>query len=262
MIELISSLQNPRVRFLKRLLTDRSARYEAGQYLAEGEHMVTEALRENRAAALYVREDCLEKYSRLTAGFTGSVTALSARVYDAVADTVTPQGITALCPMPGCASLPDLGDSLVILNRVQDPGNVGTILRTMDASGFTGLIIDSGTCDPYSPKTLRATMGAVFRIPVLLSPDLPAVLDSLAADGYDLLAGELHGEDLFRRRPVRKKAAVMIGNEGAGLDEIILRKATLRLKIPMPGKAESLNAGVAGAIMMYDILRERALKDR
>ncbi|MBR2053649.1 MAG: RNA methyltransferase, partial [Clostridia bacterium] len=150
-----------------------------------------------------------------------------------------------------------LGHRIVCLNGVQDPGNVGTILRTMDAAGFTGLLIDGNTADPYSPKVLRATMGSIFRIPVFQTKQLSQTLDVLRQKDFEILAGDLMGKPFFNKRERKENTCIIIGNEGAGISPEIKEKATLRLKIPMMGGAESLNAAVAAAIMMYDDVRAR-----
>ena len=142
---------------------------------------------------------------------------------------------------------------MLALEAVQDPANVGGVLRGMDAANFTGLMIDDACADPYSPKALRASMGAAFRLPVCRVPSLAQGLRDLA--GYLILAGSLDGQPFFERpRPV-EKVCLVIGNEGAGLSEEALRASTLRLRLPMHGRAESLNAAVAASIMMYDFVR-------
>ena len=257
---IITSLQNPLIKNWRALNKSRSQRVAQGVFLAEGEHMAMEALQEKKARALLIEADARDHYAHLLNGAQHQgieIHVLANHVMAAVCDAKTPQGVVALCPYP-TASLPENpGDLLVALDGVQDPGNVGTIIRTMDAAGFHGLLMDDQCADPYSPKTLRASMGGVFRIPAWRCQNLPETLQSLAENGYDILAGDLHGEDLFNRRKAKKKACIIIGNEGAGISQAVRDTATLRLKIPMVGGAESLNAGVAGAIMMYDLLRER-----
>lgn len=257
---IITSLQNPLIKSWRALNKSRSQRLSQGLFLAEGEHMAQEALQEKKARALLIDADARVRYAPLLERAEGQgvqLYVLAAHVMAAVCDAKTPQGVAALCPYPNQALPEAPGELLVALDGVQDPGNVGTILRTMDAAGFHGLLLSGACADPYSPKALRASMGGVFRVPAYLCADLPAALSALARDGYDILAGDLRGEELFRRRRAKKKACIIIGNEGAGISPEVLDTATLRLKIPMAGGAESLNAAVAGAIMMYDLLRER-----
>lgn len=150
-----------------------------------------------------------------------------------------------------------LGDRLVLLEAVQDPGNVGAILRTMDAAGFTGAILGPGCADPFSPKALRATMGSIFRVPTLQVADAARAAEALAREGYAVIAAALDGEDFFLRKPLAEKVCLIIGNEGAGITNQTLAAATHRYRLPMRGGAESLNAAAAAAIMIYDIAYRR-----
>ena len=258
MNEIITSLQNPQVKIWRGLNKSRAARVEAGLFLAEGEHMAGESLKENKARALLIDGGVREKFSALADSAKGvSVFYLASHVMAALCDAKTPQGIVAVCDYPKDAPETVTGDLLVALDGVQDPGNVGTILRTMDAAGYDCLLMDEKTADPYAPKALRATMGAAFRIPAVRCADLPKAWHHLAENGYDIAAGDLRGEPFFDRRRAKGRLCIVIGSEGQGISPAVLAEATLRLKIPMPGRAESLNAAVAGAVMMYDFLRER-----
>ncbi len=153
----------------------------------------------------------------------------------------------------GAISPSVLGEKLVLLEAVQDPGNVGTILRTMDAAGFHGAVLAPGCADPFSPKALRATMGSVFRVPTLQTESAPQAAATLRDEGYAVVAAELNGSDFFARGRLPGKLCLIIGNEGAGITRETLAMATHRYRLPMKGGAESLNAAVAAAIMIYDI---------
>ena len=266
MSAVITSLQNPQVKIWRGLNKSRAQRVEAGLFLAEGAHMAGEALKERKARALLMDESAREKYAALAAQATAQgllVYELAAHVFAALCDAKAPQGVIALCDYPRQAALPDApGRRLVALDGVQDPGNVGAILRTMDAAGFDCLLLDEKTADPYAPKALRATMGGAFRVPAVQVGDLPSALRALAEKGYDVVAGDLRGQDLFLRRPARDSICIVIGNEGQGISPAVLKEATLRLKIPMVGGAESLNAAAAAAVLMYDFLREQSAPRR
>lgn len=255
MNEVITSLQNPLVKKWRLLNRSRSERIEQGLFIAEGEHMTQEALNTHRANTILVAQSAQEKFSSLLQRIPCYV--LSDHVFAALCDAKTPQGILSLCPYPAAKDLSALGDRVICLNGVQDPGNVGTILRTMDAAAFTGLLVDEQTADAFSPKVLRSSMGSIFRIPVVQTKDLAADLNSLQANGYEIIAGDLQGEPFFAQRNRKERNCIIIGNEGAGIHPLIKEKATLRLKIPMMGGAESLNAAVAAAVMMYDDVRCR-----
>ena len=255
--EIITSLQNAQVKKWRSLNKSHSDRLVQGLFLAEGEHMAQEALQTGKANALIVTEKGKAKFASLLNTTDLAVHVLADHVFAALCDAKTPQGILAVCSLEEAHPLSSLGQRIVCLNGVQDPGNMGTILRTMDAAGFTGLLIDSKTCDPFSPKALRASMGSIFRIPVCRVEDLGCALDTLQKKEFEILAGDLSGKPFFEPRQRKANTCIIIGNEGAGIAPEIKEKATLRLKIPMMGGAESLNAAVAASIMMYDDVRYR-----
>ena len=259
MNDLITSLQNPQVKLWRGLNKSHAQRVESGLFLAEGEHMAGEAVKTQKAHALLISDSAREKYRALAETAKGaSVYFLADHVMAALCDTKTPQGVIAVCGYPKeDTALPENASLLVALDGVQDPGNVGTVIRTMDAAGYHCLLMDENTADPYSPKALRASMGGVFRIPAVRCADLAGQLHVLAQCGFDIIAGDLHGEPFYRRRKAKDRLCVVIGNEGQGVSPAVFAESTMRLKLPMAGGAESLNAAVAGAIMMYDLLRER-----
>ena len=240
MTERITSLQNPQVKLWRGLNKSRAQRVESGLFLAEGEHMAGEAVKAQKARALLIEDSAREKYRALADAAKGaSVYYLANHVMAVLCDAKTPQGVIAVCDIPKSALLPE------------------NVIRTMDAAGYHCLLMDEKTADPFSPKALRASMGGVFRIPVLRCADLPGQLRALTQEGYDIVAGDLHGEPFYQRRKAKDRLCVVIGNEGQGVSPAVFAESTLRLKLPMVGGAESLNAAVAGAIMMYDFLRER-----
>ena len=255
----ISSPHNPLAQGWKALTRSRKARMETRTFLAEGEHMAEEALRSGLVTALLCAEDAQERYQALIAEAQERelpVYLLSARVLEAVTDTKTPQGILALCRMPDTGSLSDL-PLIAALENVQDPGNVGTVLRTMDAIGNAGVLLSRECADVFAPKTLRATMGAVFRVPVWIAEDLRAALEALKKRDYRLMAGALDGTPFYERPADAEHTCLLIGNEGQGLTPETAALAQQKVRLPMPGQAESLNAAVACAVMAYDVLRRR-----
>jgi len=140
------------------------------------------------------------------------------------------------------------------LENVQDPGNVGTVLRTLDAAGFDGCVFTPGCADPYGPKTLRATMGSTFRVPMCTVPDAAGAARTLAENGYAVIGAALDGEPFYERGKLPDKLCVIIGNEGQGMTRETLANCTHRYRLPMRGGAESLNAAVAAAIFMYELM--------
>ncbi len=160
-----------------------------------------------------------------------------------------------LCAIPSM-SIDDAPARIVALDGVQDPGNVGTIWRTADAAGFSGLLLGPGCADPLSPKVQRAAMGSGFRVPYMLADDLPAALMALKARGWTALASDLNGADFYRRPDPGARFVLVIGNEARGISAATREAASALVKLPMRGGAESLNAAVAAGIMMYELMRE------
>ena len=247
----LQSAANPRVRQWRQLLLPKGRRAH-GLFLAEGAHLASEAVAAGAAVTLLVRAGQEADYGGLVRSAPETI-LVSPQVLSALTDSKTPQGVLAVCRLPVPGPLESAGPRLAALNRLQEPGNVGAILRTLDAAAFDGLLVDAGCADPFSPKALRASMGAVFRVPVYAVPALPAALDALS--GYDLVAGDLRGEPYFSHPPFGPRVCLLIGNEGAGLDADVLARADYRLRLPIPGGAESLNAAVAAGLMVYDVLR-------
>lgn len=248
----ITSTQNPKAAFWRSLKT-RAARQAAGLYLVEGAKMVGEALALGLADTLLVRLDSVSEYAALAEDAGCEAFALSPHILSAVCDTKTPQGIAAVVKLPAPPELGDMGPFVVVLDGVQDPGNVGTILRTADAAGFSGALLSEACADLYAPKTIRATMGSIFRMKALVTPDLPIALARLKEGGYSLLSGELGGNPFYGRPKRSGPLCLVIGSEGSGVSKAVSAICTHRLTLPMRGGAESLNAAVAAGIMMYDL---------
>ena len=252
-MQTITSMQNPKAAFWRGLKT-RSARQEAGLYIVEGAKMVGEALQAGLVQELLIHMDRLPEYQVLAGSAACQIYAVSAHILSAACDTKTPQGVAALVRLPGAPELCALGPRIVALDGVQDPGNVGTILRTADAAGFSGALLSQECADLYSPKCLRATMGSIFRLKALVAPSLPGALEELQHAGYSLLSGELNGTPFYERAGVKNRLCLVIGSEGDGVSRKVSALCTHRLALPMRGGAESLNAAVAAGIMMYDLM--------
>jgi len=171
----------------------------------------------------------------------------------ALADTEQPQGVILVCRQPDTPVRADRSGRYLVLDAVQDPGNVGTLIRSAVAFGLDGVLVLDGTADPWGPKAVRASTGLVFRIPVELV-EAGAALERLAEVGVPVLVADASG-DPVRTRP-RGGWALVVGNEGAGVRDVVARDASETLRVPMPGPAESLNAGVAAAILLYAMTSE------
>lgn len=249
-MEHITSLKNPKVTAWK-ALKDRKGRRESGLFLVEGRKMVEEALASAFPVdALLVDEARTAEFS-LPEGIPAF--AMPAHVLSAVCDTKTPQGIAAIVVQTEVALT---GRRFVALDGVQDPGNVGTIIRTADAAGFDGILLSPQCADVFSPKVLRATMGSIFRMGIHMADDLASLLTELRQQGASIVSSQLDGSPFYAHPPLGERFVLVIGNEGNGVSPQVQAAATHRLKLPMRGGAESLNAAVAAGIMMYELTRD------
>ena len=202
-----------------------------------------------------------EELDRLIAR-AGDVLMVGDSAFRFLADTVTPQGIGAVLEFPTMPSLSEVlrkATRLLILENLQDPGNLGTCIRTADAFGFDAVLCVSDCVDAYNPKVLRSTVGSMFHIPVLrIEENISTLLERVKGDGFAVYGAHPRGgakagdESLFTG-----KSAVIIGNEGAGLTEAAKRGSDCLVTIPMPGRAESLNAGIAASVLMYEVIRRK-----
>lgn len=251
-MEYITSLKNPRVQTWKSL-KDRKGRKETGCFLVEGRKMVEEAL-----ASAFPVEAVLADESRLNEFHLPEdvpLYALPAHVLAAVCDTKTPQGVAAVVRRQDNAAL---GKRIVVMDGVQDPGNVGTIIRTADAAGLDGVMLSAQCADAFSPKVLRATMGSIFRMGIQVTDALPEALTALKERGYSVISSQLDGAPFYDYVQGRDKGgafALVIGSEGNGVTPEVQQVATHTVRLPMRGGAESLNAAVAAGIMMYELMR-------
>ena len=249
-MEQITSIKNPRVQ-LWRSLKDRRARLETGLFLVEGFKSVRDALASSfEPSVLLATEEALPA---LTPPAGVPVALLPEHVLAAVCDTKTPQGVAAVMRMRAATVA---GPRLIALDGVQDPGNVGTILRTADAAGFSGVLLSRDCADPYAPKTLRATMGSVFHVPFEICEDLAGALAARRAEGFAVLSAELDGTPFARYRAGGRPLVLVIGSEGNGVSPAVRAVADEHLSLPMRGGAESLNAAVAAGILMYALMEE------
>ena len=248
----ITSVHNSVVQLL-RALQKPKARKENGVFVAESAKMVREAVELGLCRMLAIESGREEEYAALIekAEQAGCETLLfSSAVMQAASTAKTPQGILCTVAIPKPPKTLS-GRRIVALDGVQDPGNVGTA----DAAGFDGAILGEGCADLYGAKTLRATMGSVFRVPVMMTDDLPGTLEEMKKRGYAVAATELGGQDFYAHCP-RENAVLVIGSEGQGISQAVRSAATHHLALPMRGGAESLNAAVAAGIMIYEMARE------
>lgn len=251
----ITSAKNPTVRGL-RDLKDRRNREETGRILVEGEVMIREALSCGLRIFDLLADEKHEAFALEMEAHGARVFSVPRSILEAVCETRTPQGVCASFDRPGQLRFDDMPAVLVALDGVQDPGNVGTIWRTADAAGFQGILLGEGSADPLSPKVLRAAMGSGFRLPFAMNLNLPETLKALAGKGYCIIASDLKGVDFYGRPNPGKKLVLLIGNEARGISDEVRACSDMRVRLPMRGGAESLNAAIAAGIMMYDIMKE------
>lgn len=253
-MEHITSRSNALITRIRKLVAERKHRRREGVMVCEGPKMLGEALRWGAALDTVVWEAGKARAQDIPDGVRQ--VEVPGDLLAALAPTQTPQGVLFLCQLPERA-LPEKleGQRYLVLDGVQDPGNVGTIWRTCDAAAFDALLISESCPDPFSPKVLRASMGAAFRVPVL-RVNMPKALDELRQCGCAIVSSQLDGAPFFENLP-GGDAAIVIGNEARGVSEDVRALATHRLKLPMPGGAESLNAAVAAGIMIYACIAGR-----
>ena len=248
----ITGLQNPVVKAAAEL-KQKKYRQQQGLFLAEGLRTVEEAVRYGRVQSIFYTavEDAAAKNVKLI--------CVSEGVMKKIADTETPQGVLAVCEMPACSveELLATGKMLLVLDRVGDPGNIGTMLRTADAAGLGGLVLLKGSADIYAPKTVRASMGSLFHLPVIGGVSEAELISSARKAGYELLVTCLDGADNLYKADLRGRLAFVMGNEANGVTESLLAAADKRVFIPMQGRAESLNVAMAAGVVMFEALRQR-----
>lgn len=260
-LQTLTSVKNPQVHAARQLAT-RKGRQAQDAFLCEGEHMVQEALGACSQAVqcLFVQENRAPAYAGLLAlaaeasGDVPTLYSVPEHVMAHLTQVKTPQGIAAVVKAPPLASLASLEGRLLLLEDVQDPGNVGTMIRTLDAAGFSGCILAGDCADPFSPKALRASMGSIFRVALAREAQAGDCLRALGKRGYVRIAAALEGDPFYRRQASPAQLVLMIGNEGAGLSRAALQEVDFCYALPMAGGAESLNAAIAAAIMMYDLV--------
>lgn len=260
---MITSKANPKIKQVMQWQTKAKERKSAGVFLVEGFKMYEEAP-EGNIREVYVSEGAVEKAKRQPAVWdklsrTG-YEVVAEEIFCRMSDTQTPQGILCVVRRPEY-SLDQLlrvdKPLLIVLENLQDPGNLGTILRTGEGAGITGIIMNQGTVDVYNPKTIRATMGSVYRVPFVYEDDLRETVKSLRDKGVRSYAAHLAGEKSYDELSYQEGTAFLIGNEGNGLSEGLSALADGFLRIPMKGRVESLNASVAAALLMYEAFRQR-----
>jgi TrmH family RNA methyltransferase len=258
-LEVIESRDNSLIKEVKKL-KEKKHRIEKEQFLIEGFRFVEEALKSSfEVPYIFLSEEAENRYEdfklqeKLQPGT--KVYLVKESVLKQLSSTETPQGIAAVVKNKAVA-IENKQGFYVLVDRLQDPGNMGTIIRSAHASGAIGIIMTKGTVDPYNEKTLRSTMGSIFNIQIIEDFDLSKTRE-LKNKGFKLVVSSLEDSQDFFTVDLRGKVIIAVGNEGSGISDEIYSLEDIRVKIPMPGGAESLNAGAAASIMMFEIVRQK-----
>ncbi|QTL98582.1 RNA methyltransferase [Iocasia frigidifontis] len=259
----ISSTGNVRIKYLQKLYL-RKYRKKEGKFILEGYRIINEALNSNAdfetiflTPSFYDSPEG-QKITNLVG--RDMVVLVEEGLLNELADTVTPQGVIGVVDEP-VYHINDFIDKgiILVLDRLQDPGNMGTVIRTAVAAGVAGIIVLKGSVDIYNLKVLRATMGAVFNIPIITDIELAAFKELLVSQlsTYNLIAADLSGKEYYYNINYNPRSMLVIGNEAHGVSREILEMADRLIKIPIIGDIDSLNAAIAAGIIMYKALEEK-----
>lgn len=260
---MITSTSNGKVKRLVNLRKKRKLRDEEGVFLVEGIRMFREVPAEE-LREIYVSESFYKKEKKLVDEIASKAKVHTELFTDTVfayaSDTKTPQGILCVVAQKKYA-LEDIisGEKrhLLVLDNLQDPGNLGTILRTGEGAGVTGVILSRDCVDIYNPKTIRSTMGSIYRMPFCYAEDLLDAIQKIKDVGVTVYAAHLDGKKAYDEEDYRKSCAFLIGNEGNGLRDETAAVADHYIIIPMSGEVESLNAAIAATVLMFEVKRQR-----
>lgn len=258
-MEYIQSKDNLLIKDIKKL-KEKKHRKDSNMFLVEGFRFAEEALDSDfEVVHIFVSARGQSKYenssvkNKLQANT--KVYSISDSLFKSICDTENPQGIIATVRNKVVEIRYNHG-FYILADKIQDPGNMGTIIRTAHAAGALGVLITKGTVDIYNEKTLRSTMGSILKIPIIYDSDL-SIVQKLRNGGFKLITSSLDTDKNFYDVDLKEKVIISVGNEGNGISAEVYNISDLKIKIPMPGGAESLNVAVAASIMMYEVVRQK-----
>lgn len=261
---MIESKANSQIKRIQRIQKSARFRRQERCFVAEGWKLTKEALRRHMVQAVYISENAKREWQKCkeseNAAMSVPVEVVSDKVFEELSDTVTPQGVLSVVTMPvyeRTQLTSGAQAALLCLEDIQDPGNMGTMIRTAEGAGMTGIVVSGGCVDLFNPKVVRAAMGALFRMPFYLCGNMTEEAEKLHKEGFTLYAAHLRGSVLYTEADYAGKTGILIGNEANGLSEEVSRQADCKVRIPMEGELESLNAAVSAALFMYEIHRNR-----
>ena len=263
----ITSKDNSFVKHL-RSLSESKFRKKEKAFLIEGVKMVEESLRDNLGVKMVVAAPSLVQHRgkgvlKLAESRGADILWISERLMDTLSENKTPQPVLAEVTMKQHNEEELLTHSsrlIIIAHQLQDPGNLGTIIRTAEAAGAAGVAITANTVDPFNTKTIRASMGSVLRLPVVHIEDLTAFIKKCKQNGFQTLATVLTGGKTLFDVDLKKPTVVILGQEGAGLPQDLMADIDLRVRIPMAATIDSLNVATAAAVVLYEAMRQRLHK--
>ena len=263
-MQTITSKDNELIKHIRKL-KDKKYRDESNEYVVEGVKLVEEAVKENaKIKQIIVCEDTTRTYEIPTHIMLEiakyECIYVSDKIFNIITQVTNPQGIMAIIEKNAQDAQIDYSqDIIVVLDDVQDPGNLGTILRTVDSIGLNQIIVSKGTADAFNSKVVRSTMGAIFRIKIIEVEDLAQAIKEMRKHHFKLMVTSLQTKNSIYDIDFNKKI-IVIGNEANGVSKEIQDMADEKAKIPMLGRTESLNASVAAGVVMYEYVRQKLNK--
>jgi len=270
MAEYITSIHNPLIKQVRSLQL-KKYRDKLGLFVVEGVRLTEEACKAGWEITALIYSEAVEENSRVQAVLKGRqntrsrIVKVPPTVLAKISETTQPQGIMAVLRKRRF-SWQDIVEQdkllLCILDNLQDPGNVGTLIRTADAAGCKGVILSAGCADVFAGKTVRASMGSLFHLPVITDVELPEIYSRLKAAGVKITATSLATDKLYYEADLTGAMAIVFGNEGSGIGEVTKEAADELVKIPIYGQAESLNVAAAAAVLFYEAVRQRQVADK
>ena len=260
-MQVISSKENELIKHIKKL-KDKKERDLSNEYIIEGIKLIEEAIQEKaKIKQIIICEEC-EKAEAIPKEIMYEVARyeciyITKKLYNYLTEVKTPQGILAVIEKESNEKNIDYTQEIIVaLDGIQDPGNLGTILRTVDSIGLTQILVSKDTADSYNPKVVRSTMGAIFRVKIIECEDLEKTLKEIKKHKFEIVVTSLQTKNSIYDIDYKKKV-IVIGNEANGVQEKIQQLADKKVKIPMLGKTESLNASVATGIILYEYVRQK-----
>ena len=263
-MQVISSKDNEKIKHIKKL-KEKKYRDETNCYIIEGIKLVKEAIEENAEIKyIVICEDC-EDSVKLEQNLLYDIAKndclyVTKKIFQSISDVTTPQGVLAVVEKKNNTKQINYNEDIIIaLDGIQDPGNLGTILRTVDSADLKQIVISKNSADPYNPKVVRSTMGAIFRVNIIEAENLVNTLKETKKHNFDVVVTSLDTDASIYNIKYKNKV-IVIGNEANGVSKEVQAIADKKVKIPMLGKTESLNASVATGIMVYEYVRSKIMK--